>query len=304
MLYEAGSDWEAKMSINEGSGEPGYYNEALEVGQAERLVLRFPRGELLVLPGDGDKVVLELQLRGPRERLDVWKPSIRRREGIIVVADESLDGVMVFEARVVVPACFRDVEAHTASGSLEFRGISADLLAATDSGDIRVVGGAAVELSSAAGRVEVEGAAGVTARAGSGEVHCRDITGPVIAETESGDILVEAASGNVVVLSASGDISIQRPGGRLRVATSSGDVELEIVGRFAGGEVSTSTGDVSLSLAGSELELRAETLSGELDAPGGEVSITSGPRRCALRLGAGGRRLHVRSVSGDIEIEA
>ena len=69
-----------------------------------------------------------------------------------------------------------------ASGSLEFRGISADLLAATDSGDIRVIGGAAVELSSAAGRVDVEGASGVTARAGSGEVRCRDITGPVVAE--------------------------------------------------------------------------------------------------------------------------
>jgi DUF4097 and DUF4098 domain-containing protein YvlB len=290
------------MSDAESSGEPGYYNDCLEVGQAERLVLRFPRGELLVLPGANEHIVLELSLKGPPERLKEWKPSVRRREGIIVVADESLDGVMVTEARIVVPACFRDVEAHTASGSLEFRGVTADLLAATDTGDIRVMGGTAVELSSTTGRVEVAGAEGVTARTGSGLVLCREISGAVLAETESGDVLVESAMGNVIVLSASGDVSIQKPGGRLRVATTSGDVELEVEGRFAGGEINTSSGDVSLELAGSELELRAETLSGELDAPGGEISVTSGPRRCALRLGAGGRRLHVRSVSGDIEI--
>ncbi|MDP3178249.1 MAG: DUF4097 family beta strand repeat-containing protein, partial [Spirochaetaceae bacterium] len=100
-----------------------------------------------------------------------------------------------------------------------------------------------------------------------------------------------------------GDISVMKPGGRLRISSSSGDIELELAGRFAGGEVSTSTGDISLSLSGSDLELRAETLSGELDAPGADVVSTTGPRRCALKLGSGGRRLHVRSVSGDIEID-
>ena len=33
------------------------------------------------------------------------------------------------------------------------------------------------------------------------------------------------------------------------------------------GEISTTTGDVSLALAGSDLDLRAETLSGQLNAP-------------------------------------
>jgi hypothetical protein len=60
---------------------------------------------------------------------------------------------------------------------------------------------------------------------------------------------------------------------------------------------------VSLSLTGSDLELRAETLSGRLDGSESDQQLAAGPRRCALRIGAGGRRLHVRSVSGDIEIE-
>ncbi len=143
----------------------------------------------------------------------------------------------------------------------------------------------------------------VSAKLLSGALRCREISDSIHAETQSGDVTVEASGGNVVVVSASGDIAVLRPGGRLRVAGGTGDVELEVQGRFAGGEITTTTGDVSLALVGSDLELRAETLSGQLDAPGAEQPLTTGPRRCALKVGEGGRRLHVRSVSGDIEIE-
>jgi len=204
---------------------------------------------------------------------------------------------------VHVPAAFRDIEAHAGSGSIEIRGLSVDLLADTDTGDIRVFGGSSVEASSSAGGVEVEKAFKVSAKLVSGTLRCREISDSIHAETQSGDVTVEASGGNIVVLSGSGDIAVLRPGGRLRVAGGTGDVELEVSGHFAGGEISTTTGDVSLALSGSDLELRAETLSGQLDGPGAEQPLSTGPRRCALKLGAGGRRLHVRSVSGDIEIE-
>ncbi len=291
------------MSKSENTVEPGYYSMDVDPGKAERLVLRFPDGELIVLPSDTGKIGLELELRGNPLRLHGWRPSIRASEGILVVADEPFDDVVAKVARVRVPSCFRDIEAHSSSGSIEIRGVSADLLANTDSGDIRVFEGASVEASSIEGRVEVECSTSVNAKLSTGALRCRDISGSVSAETQSGDVSVEAAGGNVVVMSASGDISVLKPGGRLRVVGGSGDVELEISGRFLGGEVSTTSGDVSLALTGSDLELRAETLSGELDAPGADIALTNGPRRCALRLGEGGRRLHIRSVSGDIEIE-
>jgi DUF4097 and DUF4098 domain-containing protein YvlB len=294
------------MSRDEDAIEPGYFVDDIDPGQVERLVLRFPAGDIMVLPaaeGSNGFVRVELELRGPAPALAGWKPSVRRSEGILVLADEGSGGVRVAEARILVPAAFRDVEAHTDSGSIEARGVGADLLATTESGDIRVTGGAMVELSSEQGGVEAEGAAGLSVRVGAGQLRARDIGGPVSVETQSGDVSVEAVSGNVIIISASGDVSVQRPGGRLRISTGSGDVELELVGRFLGGEVSTSSGDVSLSLEGADLELRAETLSGGLEAPGAEVNVSSGPRRCALRLGAGGRRLHIRSVSGDVEID-
>jgi DUF4097 and DUF4098 domain-containing protein YvlB len=291
------------MSRDENAVEPGYYNETLDPGLAERLVLRFPEGELIVLPSDDGSIKLELELRGSPSRLSSWKPSVRRSEGILVVADEPRDEVVATIARVRVPEAFRDIEAHAVSGSIEISGLRADLLANTETGDIRVTGGASGEATTSAGGVEVEKAVKVNARLISGKLRCREILDSIHAETQSGDVSVEASGGNVVVVSASGDIAVLRPGGRLRVSGGSGDVELELAGRFAGGEISTTTGDVSLALEGSDLELRAETLSGQLDGPGADQPFNTGPRRCALKVGAGGRRLHVRSVSGDIEIE-
>jgi Uncharacterized conserved protein len=291
------------MSSADHAAEPGYYNESLDPGRAERLVLRFPECELIVLPSDDGTIKLELELNGSPSELPGWKPSIRRSESILVVADEPYDEVVATVARVRVPPVFRDIEAHSLSGSIEIRNISADLLADTESGDIRVSGGSSVEASSSEGGVEVENAKRVSARLISGALRCREISDSIDVETESGDIIVESSAGNVVAQSDSGDISVLHPGGRLRVSGGSGDVELELAGRFAGGEISTTTGDVSLTLSDSDLELRAETLSGRLDAPGTEQPTTTGPRRCALRLGSGGRRLHIKSVSGDIEIE-
>jgi len=293
----------ASMSSVATTVEPGYYSEIVDPGLAERLVLRFPEGELIVMPSDDGTVQIELELRGNPNQLSGWKPSIRRSEGILVLADEPFDEVVATVARVRVPAVFRDIEAHASSGSIEICGLSVDLLAYSESGNIRVSGGSSVEASTSTGGVDVEKAFTVNAKLVSGTLFCREIADSIHAETQSGDVTVEASGGNVVVLSISGDIAVLRPGGRLRVAGGSGDVELELTGRFAGGEITTTTGDVSLALEGSDLELRAETLSGQLDGPGSDQPLSTGPRRCALKVGAGGRRLHVRSVSGDIEIE-
>ena len=181
------------MSRDENAVEPGFYSESLDSGRAERLVLRFPEGELIVMPSDDGKVSLELELRGNRAQLPGWKPSIRRSEGILVVADEPNDDVVAIVARVHVPSAFRDIEAHALSGSIEIRGLVVDLLAETNTGNILVSGGASVEASSCEGGIEVEKAQKVSVRLVSGALRCRDISDSVNAETQSGDVLTELA---------------------------------------------------------------------------------------------------------------
>jgi DUF4097 and DUF4098 domain-containing protein YvlB len=128
----------------------------------------------------------------------------------------------------------------------------------------------------------------VSARLVSGALRCRDISDSIHAETQSGDVTVEASGGNIVVISAIGRCVDPQAGRQARVSSGTGDVELELQGRFAGGEISTTTGDVSLASAGSDLELRAETLSGQLDGPGADAAAHHRPP--PLRHKGRGRR--------------
>lgn len=283
--------------------ESGFFSEQFEVEGAERLVLRFPACNVVIAPSPDRRVHVELDLRGTAPSLSAWKPSIRRHESLLVIADECPGETSVHEARINVPEFFRDLELHGGKGDLDIRACPMDILASTSSGELRIEGGSAVEASSVTGHVTLLGMASATVRTIDGPVKCSRIAGHLTVESQGGDVQAEHIGGNIVALAAGGEISVQHPGGRLRLITVSGDVELEIAGPFAGGEISTGSGDVSLQLDGAQLELRGETLSGGIRAPGTVVSQGSGPRRCALKLGKGGRRLHVKSVSGDIEIE-
>ncbi len=271
--------------------EPGYYTDSHERGDAERLVLRFSSGELLVFPVPGDDVRLEMDIRGSSAGLALWKPVVRRREGLLVIAEEEIDPITLVTVRVGVPHGFRDIEIHTRDGAVDVRDCRFDLLVSTESGDVAIDGANDVEVTSGAGCVDVEDARSLVVHGSRGEVRCRDVHGVTRVETSSGPVVVDCAQGNVVVNSQSGDITVQKPAGRLRVFSATGDVDLEISGQFG------------LSIAGAEIELRCETLAGTINAPGCTVSTNAGPRRCALHCGKGGKRLHIKSVSGDIDID-
>ena len=94
-----------------------------------------------------------------------------------------------------------------------------------------------------------------------------------------------------------------RPEGRIRLITRTGDVELELGPVFGGGEVNTYDGDINLMLEQANIEFRAETLSGHISSPDETIAPGSEPRRCAYKIGQGTKRLHVKSVLGDIELE-
>lgn len=282
--------------------EAGFYQCKLDPGNAERFVLRFPAGELLVSPSPGSEISLEVDIQGSAEDIRTWQPSIRKREGLFVIADEMPARARVVRASITVPGSFRDLELHTASGTIDARSISVDVLATSESGDIRIEGAREIEASSVSGSICLSDCASARAHCMEGSIRCEDSRGHIVIENQSGEVSIVRAGGNVVVISDSGDVEVSDPRGRLRIVTKTGDVSLELSSPFAGGEVNTGEGDVSVSISGGEIELRCETLAGTINAPGCSVSSTSGPRRCALHLGRGGKRLHVKSVEGDVEV--
>ena len=99
----------------------------------------------------------------------------------------------------------------------------------------------------------------------SADIEVRGIRGDVEASTVSGDVELEVGSKNVEARSVSGDVNVQAPAASTRVESVSGDVTVRGV-----------KGDV-----------RGETVSGNVEV---RTQVA--------------RRVEVKSVSGDLEVEA
>jgi DUF4097 and DUF4098 domain-containing protein YvlB len=281
---------------------PGFYRSELELEGAERLVLRFPNADLTAVGSDNGHVRLEIELHGPLTDLSTWSPSLRRVEGLLVIGPGENE-VRVTEIRIRVPKEIRDLEIHNLTGEIDVDIPGIGLLVESESGRVKARGMLSAEVLSLGGDIEIEGVGHVEVRSNSGKIACSGIDERLIAKSGSGDIEVEDSRGELSLETKSGEVAVTRPSGRVMVQTNSGDVEVETGGPFGGGDIATSSGHIDLSLSGADLELRAETLSGRLFVPEGEVGSPSGPRRCALVLGKGGRRFHAKSVSGDVEID-
>lgn len=141
----------------------------------------------------------------------------------------------------------------------------------------------------------------------------------------SGDVFATGLDGRVDLTSVSGSVSGTGLGGRADLHSVSGDVEVETAsgeatGRSVSGNAratvrgrataplrfSSVSGDLTISLPrdlGADLEM--STVSGDLSS---DFPLTLGgrvrPRNLQARIGAGGRRLDLSTVSGSVRIRA
>ena len=130
----------------------------------------------------------------------------------------------------------------------------------------------------------------------------------VSASSVSGDVSVDGAHGDVDANSVSGDIRLDRLHATGVHANSvSGDIEVG-VDEFTGrGDLyfHSVSGDVTLTVPrGFDADLSMSTVSGDIDS---DFPITVGNgrmsrRRLEARIGNGGRRLDVGTVSGDLKL--
>lgn len=141
----------------------------------------------------------------------------------------------------------------------------------------------------------------------SGDVKVEDVRNEVRASSVSGNVLVSGARSEVRGSSVSGDVRLQGLRvSRVSASTVSGRLEVA-VDQLDGAEdlkFSSVSGDVVLTLPRSfGAELRLSTVSGEIDS---SFQITLNGRmdrrRLEGRIGSGGRRLTVSTVSGDLRL--
>ena len=130
----------------------------------------------------------------------------------------------------------------------------------------------------------------------------------VSASTVSGDVSVDGAHGDVDANTVSGDLRLDRlHASSVHANSVSGDIDVgvdELTGR---GDLyfHTVSGDVTLAVPrGFDADLSMSTVSGDMDS---DFPVTLGNgrmsrRRIDARIGNGGRRLDVATVSGDLKL--
>lgn len=131
----------------------------------------------------------------------------------------------------------------------------------------------------------------------------------VDANSVSGDVGVDGAQGDIQAHSVSGDVRLEHlRASSLQANSVSGDIEAQLDALTGSGDLAfrSVSGDVTLSVPKDfAADLRMRTVSGELtsDFP---VTLNGGfgRRQIDARIGGGGRRLDISTVSGDVRIRS
>ena len=139
----------------------------------------------------------------------------------------------------------------------------------------------------------------------SGDIFCKECSQSVKVNTKSGDVTVEGFTGAVKLRSLSGDLRFSDVvTGSLSCNTLSGDIEgaLTPVGE-AGLSAKTLSGDIELSIeTGCELAITAESLSGELSCTLPVSETEKRAHRFTAVLNAPTGNLNLSTKSGDITL--
>lgn len=184
---------------------------------------------------------------------------------------------------------------------LDIESVSADI-------DVEGVAPGNLDIDTVSGDVSVAAAPGeVSIDSVSGDQRVTVNSSKVKLESVSGDIVLAGRlNGDVHAETVSGDIRIDSRGERVRrlsTGTVSGDADVK-VGLLDGGEIRSETvsGDIRLRLPKSlSAQVRGESFSGDLDAPGVRVRKEEfGPGKSfSATYGTGSGDIRIESFSGD-----
>ncbi|HET7170911.1 MAG TPA: DUF4097 family beta strand repeat-containing protein [Gaiellales bacterium] len=164
----------------------------------------------------------------------------------------------------------------------------AGVIAKTASADVDVRGGVgAVSTKTASGDVTIEAAGDVDVKTASGDISVGLAAGRAGLNTMSGDIVLDQADGAVSAHTMSGDVRAERlTAGTVELRTMSGDIVATVrLGATLWIDASSMSGEVSSDLPVSDsaptgrptdIELRASSMSGDIDLRRAEEASTAG----------------------------
>jgi hypothetical protein len=148
----------------------------------------------------------------------------------------------------------------------------------------------------------------VSVSTASGDVQLSDIIGDVTLNSASGDVSLSEVTGKIKANAASGSIALTGITGSVQANTASGDIKAVFEGVTAGEplEFSTANGDVEIEFKTDiNADLDIETIKGDIEIDE-KFQITPEKQivgqRASGRIGAGGQRLKINTVNGDVKV--
>ena len=300
-----------------GPGVSGSFDRTLSVKGAIRLELNNTSGDVSITGSADGKVHVHGDARAsgmgfesPEKRLNelLANPPIEQRGDTIRVGEEMRHLRNVSISYVIEVPRDTEISSSVLSGAQTIQDVRGPVKAEAASGSIRV------------NHIERQTQLSTL----SGSIRADNIGDDIRASSASGTVTVSNIKGDVRISALSGSTQISKPGGRVEASTASGSVDVEgatsdVKAHAASGRVNvngnpgatsywdlkTASGTVQLGVpASANFHLSAEAVSGEIKTDIPVVVEEQGKHSLRARVGNGGGRVEVRTVSGEIRLRA
>jgi hypothetical protein len=298
-----------------GPSVTGNFDRTISVTAPIRLELANASGDVSIVGSLDDKVHVHGEVRAsgmgfgsPEERLKdiVSNPPIEQKGDTVRIGKDMRGLHNVSISYVIEVPHDTDVSTTVASGSQTIRNVSGP-----------------VKVESASGSIRVENVERMTSLVTmSGSIDAAHIRDGIRASSASGSVVVADIKGDVRINSLSGSTQVSKPGGRVEADSASGSVEVrdamrDVKAHAASGmldvrgnpgsnsywDLKTVSGVVQLGIpSDANFQLSAEAVSGQIRADVPIVIEEQGKHSLRARIGNGGARVEVRTVSGEIRV--
>lgn len=298
-----------------GPGVTGSFDRTVSVNAPIRLELGNASGDVAITGSADGKVHVHGDVKSygmgfgsPKDRLNeiVSNPPVEQKGDVIRIGKDLTRVRNVSIAYVIEVPHDTEVSTMVASGGQSIRGVRGPVKAEAASGSINVN--------------NVERSVQLTTMSGS--IDASNIGDDIRASSASGSVRVSNVKGDVKISSLSGSTHVSSPGGRVDADTASGSVQVDgamkdVKAHAASGRVDvngnpgsnsywdlkTISGVVQLGIpTDANFHLSAEAVSGQIKADVPIIVEEQGKHSLRARVGNGGARVEVHTVSGEIRV--
>ena len=300
-----------------GPAVSGSFDRSLTVNGPIRLELSNASGDVSITGSTDGKVHIRGDVRSsgmgvdsPQKRLDdlLANPPIEQKMDVVRIGRDLAHARNVTISYTIEVPLQTEVSTTLASGAQSIERVRGPVKAEAASGSIHVSHvDRQVQVTTMSGAINIsEIGDDVRVSTASGAVSTVDIKGDVRINALSGVIQVTKTAGRVEVDDASGSVDVQGATGDVKAHAASGQIKVQgDPGASGYWDLRTVSGLVRIGVPPTaNFHLSADAVSGEIRTDIPIMIEEQGKHSLRARVGNGGARIEVHTVSGEIRISA